>query len=161
MVSGFDWIWVLREVLLPQLLQHHPSVGSHLANGKHLLKNIHFSHVAFLTPSSSSLRRIWNAHSHLTYPPVYELPSPSSGRCILCLKSKGLGVWAGKLQGILFSSYSLSRHCSPSGRNRHDGLFCAHLTRIPSNKGRKICLKTQGVRESFLPRITLHRLFQL
>lgn len=150
MVSGIDWIWVLRGALLSQPLQHHPSVSSHLANGKHLLKNIHFSHVAFLAPSSSPLRRTWNAHSHLTYPPVYELGSPSSGRCILCLKSKGLGVWAGRLQGILFSSSSWSRHSSPSGRNRDDGLFCAHLTRIPSDKGLNKLPENSGS-QSFIP----------
>lgn len=106
--------------------------------------------MAFLTPSSSPLRRIWNAHSHPTYPALYELASPSSGRCILCLKSKGLGVWAGKLQGILFSSYSLSRHSSPSGRNRYEGLFCAHLTRIPSDKGLNSLPENSGS-QRFLP----------
>lgn len=149
MVSGIDWIWVLRGALLSQPLQHHPSVSSHLANRKHLLKNIHFSHVAFLAPSSSPLRTR-NAHSHPTYPPVYELGSPSSGRCILCLKSKGLSVWAGRLQGILFSSSSWSRHSSPSGRNHDDGLFCALLTRIPSDKGLNNLPENSGS-QSFIP----------
>lgn len=106
--------------------------------------------MAFLTPFSSALRRMWSARSHPTYPPVYELAFLSSGRCILCLKSKGLGVWAGKLQGNLFSSSSWSRHSSLSGRNCDDGLFCVHLTRIPSNKGLNNLPENSGS-QRFLP----------